>query len=882
MEDSSEGIRSILELPDVTIMESVSPKYHDRTVRNAAWADLTVAFAVDFSTPGERLTARAAGDRYLAVNLPDTPEGFRDEKLQKRAAELLSRKTEGLDRFRLNVAGNGLETLEKRGISQRDADAFVSGVIGYALAGGMRVAEVRSGGQSGIDESGTRAAMSYGIRSSVLCPRGFLRNDSRGLPHWDRSSFASRFESVERRPAPDEEFDVRKAFARDAESVDGSWRPGRESLLPGAVAGDIIGSPYASVDAGREDFEMFSGVHGRDRSWNPAPTVNTQLCVLVSRWLSSGKDPSEADLSRLMYRAGLDRRSLTSDNVAVAASMTGLRAAGFPQVRELAGMVVGAFGRVPSHETGAFAAAEAVFMAAHGRQKHEIRFAMDLDYNIDVSLAGAGVRAAAMRREGRTDDEIAVEMLQMHGVQVGRVHSMADGETVYTIDEILPRTHLMETRTVLVNGEPLSWSEPTGRRNTDSSASLPLALAAFDGTFTFEEAVRRAVSVGGDTPSVAALTGALCAAYYGGVPRDIASRCSVFLDGRDLSALMRFAGERGERTAEPLNPVPEDMKERARVLFGEVARYAEAVRTALEMKAGWDPYAGGRHLEFPTARYPVRKDDVVEIYDHGMLDGAVGIDRSTGLLKVMDAGALRDGEYRDADWCREHVFSSGVAMMPDPREVPMEDGWRRRLAAEGIRMGGEEMSSLSRLRSRSSPFTEDIDGIKASIARLCLDEGIGVADPDRVSNVSLACADAAAMDIPLSNTLGADDPAVRTRMDDGLFNALSRFSEGFRVVARDGRFNLEDREGKTLLNSWYPEVLPFCGGFARVRTDDGLWNYVDREGCALLERGVGKAHAFRDGRAEIVSDGKPMTVDKLGRVSDSEECARVHARGVGL
>ena len=78
MEDR-ESIRSTIDTGSIVVRETVSPKYHDRTVMNAREADLTVAFAVDFSTAGEKLTREAAGDRYLAIGLPATPEACRDE-----------------------------------------------------------------------------------------------------------------------------------------------------------------------------------------------------------------------------------------------------------------------------------------------------------------------------------------------------------------------------------------------------------------------------------------------------------------------------------------------------------------------------------------------------------------------------------------------------------------------------------------------------------------------------------------------------------------------------------------------------------------------------------------------------------------------------------
>ena len=50
--------------------------------------------------------------------------------------------------------------------------------------------------------------------------------------------------------------------------------------------------------------------------------------------------------------------------------------------------------------------------------------------------------------------------------------------------------------------------------------TMPVALSAFFESTDFEDAIRNAVSVGGDSDTIAAVTGALAEAYYG-VPDDL-------------------------------------------------------------------------------------------------------------------------------------------------------------------------------------------------------------------------------------------------------------------------------------------------------------------------------------------------------------------------
>lgn len=51
--------------------------------------------------------------------------------------------------------------------------------------------------------------------------------------------------------------------------------------------------------------------------------------------------------------------------------------------------------------------------------------------------------------------------------------------------------------------------------------TLPPALTAFLESLSFEDAVRKAVSLGGDADTLAAITGSIAEAYYGGVPASI-------------------------------------------------------------------------------------------------------------------------------------------------------------------------------------------------------------------------------------------------------------------------------------------------------------------------------------------------------------------------
>jgi len=63
---------------------------------------------------------------------------------------------------------------------------------------------------------------------------------------------------------------------------------------------------------------------------------------------------------------------------------------------------------------------------------------------------------------------------------------------------------------------------PDYRYNETCQQTVPEALIAFFDSHSFEDAIRLAVSLGGDADTLAAITGAVAEAFYGGVPLDIA------------------------------------------------------------------------------------------------------------------------------------------------------------------------------------------------------------------------------------------------------------------------------------------------------------------------------------------------------------------------
>ena len=79
----------------------------------------------------------------------------------------------------------------------------------------------------------------------------------------------------------------------------------------------------------------------------------------------------------------------------------------------------------------------------------------------------------------------------------------------------------------------------TYRFNESCQGTVPQALQAFFESTDFEEAIRNAISIGGDSDTVAAICGGVAQAYYG-IPTDIRKRALSFLDTKLLGIFTAF------------------------------------------------------------------------------------------------------------------------------------------------------------------------------------------------------------------------------------------------------------------------------------------------------------------------------------------------------
>lgn len=173
----------------INFKESTNKNYQVRTEENVRLADVTISFSADFNTPGERSTKSAC----VKYNVPFIE--FKVTSYTESSLNLLEEinKLDKPNGIIINVAGNGLFTLVKHKYSQNKIDTIVLNAIKDLVDNGIEIREIRSGGQTGADESGLKAALTLGIEATCLAPKGwrFRGEDNRDV--YDEKRFKERF-----------------------------------------------------------------------------------------------------------------------------------------------------------------------------------------------------------------------------------------------------------------------------------------------------------------------------------------------------------------------------------------------------------------------------------------------------------------------------------------------------------------------------------------------------------------------------------------------------------------------------------------------------------------------------------------------------------------
>jgi hypothetical protein len=165
------------------------PGYHGRTFQNAAQADETWDFAFTANGSGgrrglTRLATEKAGSNYVWVTTK--PDGFDPED----AAKCLISARENWPWATVNIAGHGITQMS---CSQEKLDALVFETM-RIVHKQTPIGHVRSGGQTGFDEAGVKAAARLNIQATVLAPRDWRYRPAGGDRSGNGPAFIARFE----------------------------------------------------------------------------------------------------------------------------------------------------------------------------------------------------------------------------------------------------------------------------------------------------------------------------------------------------------------------------------------------------------------------------------------------------------------------------------------------------------------------------------------------------------------------------------------------------------------------------------------------------------------------------------------------------------------
>lgn len=248
----------------------------------------------------------------------------------------------------------------------------------------------------------------------------------------------------------------------------------------GAIAGDIIGSVYEFNNVKTTAFPLF----GRDSTF----TDDSVLTLAVADCVLHGLDFAQT-IRRYALRypdrgyGGMFRQWMVSDELGPYHSFGNGSA-----------MRVSAVG---------FAGLSADDVLAKAR----LSAAVTHDHPEGIKGAQAVALAIFLARTQRDKALIRETIRDRFGYDLGR-----------TLDAIRPGYHFDET----------------------CQGSVPEAIIAFLESSSYEDAVRKAVSLGGDSDTIACIAGGIAQAYYGGVPEPIAVEVRRRLPHELLALLDEF------------------------------------------------------------------------------------------------------------------------------------------------------------------------------------------------------------------------------------------------------------------------------------------------------------------------------------------------------
>lgn len=174
----------------ISFQEEQTSGYKNRTIKNAS-ADATIALAVDFNSAGEKLTKSSVlnqGKLYIPIDLNNSDIVN---------AEDIVKKLNSVNAKTLNIAGNGIYTMKGKGDwTQQQLDDYVYELLKEVINSpnlNTKIESIRTGGQTGLDEAGTKAGIKLGLPTLTLAPKGWTFRNIEGKDISDEKQFKARF-----------------------------------------------------------------------------------------------------------------------------------------------------------------------------------------------------------------------------------------------------------------------------------------------------------------------------------------------------------------------------------------------------------------------------------------------------------------------------------------------------------------------------------------------------------------------------------------------------------------------------------------------------------------------------------------------------------------
>ena len=311
----------------------------------------------------------------------------------------------------------------------------------------------------------------------------------------------------------------------------------------GAILGDIIGSPYEfnRNNIKTTDFPLFC-----KRSQF---TDDTVMAIAVAEGLMNGYDDSQHTEKEII--SAMQKYGRMYPNAGYGARFSGWLESRDPKPYN-------------SYGNGSAMRVSAVAWLFDDLSQVEdyalISAHVSHDHTEGIKGAKATVAAIFMARTGKSKNDIKQYIEKTYGYNLNR-----------KLDEIRPSYHHVES----------------------CQETVPEAIIAFLESDGFEDAIRKAVSLGGDSDTLTAITGSIAEGYYD-IPVELKQKALSMLDKPLLAVIKRWREWMAKKRA-------------------DYQKYQRALEYATEMHTGQKRIGGADYITHPVAVVKLMREQLLPI-----------------------------------------------------------------------------------------------------------------------------------------------------------------------------------------------------------------------------------------------------------------------------